>query len=215
MVAVLTLCVSPAAADYKIEKAGAPPEELAPAIRESLAPEGWRVVGPQGPLCEVWIRRVVPAKASAPQELGIAFSELAEGTLVGAVRFLAPAADYRRVRVKPGVYTMRYMLHPTDGNHMGVAPERDFLLLSPAGADTSTATVPANDLLALSRKAVGINHPTVWRLQAMTGSAEPALVHAEEEDQWVLQFEVVLQPAGGAAVKKAMGMVVVGSAPEA
>lgn len=213
--AILVISVSSAnAADYKLEKAGAPPEELAPPIRETLSGEGWRVVGPVGPLCEIWVRKTVPAKASASQELGIAFSELAEGTLLGAIRFLTPGSDYRRVRVKPGVYTMRYMLHPADGNHMGVAPQRDFVVLLQAADDTATANVATNDLLVLSRKASGISHPTVWSLEALE-SGEPTLVRKEDEEHWLLRFELTLQPAGGAAVKKAMGLVVVGHAPEA
>lgn len=215
ILAIFAISVSSAsAADYKLEKAGAPPEELASAVRETLSAEGWRVVGPDGPLCEIWLRKAVPAKAGASQELGIAFSELAEGTLLGAIRFLAAGSDYRRVKVKPGVYTMRYMLHPADGNHMGVAPQRDFVVLSQAAADTATANVAGNDLLALSRKASGISHPTVWSLEAVE-AGEPALVHKEEEDHWLLRFELSLQREGGAAVKKAMGLVVVGHAPEA
>jgi len=142
-----------AAADYKIEKAGAPPEELAPAVRETLAAEGVRVVGPEGPLCEIWLRKAVPGHSKAAMELGIAYPQLAEGTLVGAVRFLREAKDFRRLEVKPGVYTLRLALYPTDGNHMGVAAQRDFLLLAPAAADSNPAGITYNESVALSRKA--------------------------------------------------------------
>lgn len=199
---------------YRLEKAAAPPDELATAIRETLAAEGWRVVGPDGPLCEMWIRKAVPAKSGAGQELGIAFSELTEGTLVGAVRFLHETSDYRRVKVKPGVYTLRYMLNPSDGNHLGVAPQRDFLMLVQAASDTSPAGIAPNDLLALSRKAVGTGHPSVWSLEPGE-NAEPKMLHREEEEQWLLSFPVTLQPQSGAPTKKGMALMVAGHAPEA
>lgn len=204
-----------AAAEYRAEKAGAPPEELGPAVRETLAPEGIRIIGPEGPLCEIWVRTSVPAAAGAAQQLGIAYPQIVEGTLMGAVRFLREAKDYRRQSVKPGVYTLRYGLHPTDGNHMGVATQRDFLLLVPAAADSSPSGVTYNDLLGLSRKASGTNHPSVWSLEPASGETEPKLLHKEDEDHWVLQFSVQVQPQGGAATKLTLGLVVVGSAPEA
>jgi len=204
------------AADYKLEKAaGGPPEGISAAIRETLSPEGWRVTGPDGPMCEIWLRATIPAKAQASQRLGVVFGELEEGALVGAIRFLAPEGDYRRVRVKPGVYTMRYMLNPADGNHMGVAPQRDFLLLSPAASDTNVATLPTDELQDLSRKASGTTHPTVWSLQAGKAGEGPSLSHNEDEDQWVLNFTVKLQPEGGTTTSKGMGLVIVGHAPEA
>lgn len=74
--------------------------------------------------------------------------------------------DFRRGRVKPGVYTLRYAQNPVDGNHQGVAPQRDFLLLAQTQADTSAANVARDELLALSRNALGTTHPTVWSLGA-------------------------------------------------
>src|SRR5205807_123366 len=70
----------------------------------------------------------------------------------------------RKQLIKPGVYTLRYALLPDNGNHMGVAPQRDFLLASPATDDQDAATVTIDQTLALSRKATGSNHPSVWSL---------------------------------------------------
>lgn len=204
------------AADYKIEKAGAPPEELAPVVRETLTAGGVRVVGPEGPLCEIWLRKTVPARAGAATELGIAYPQIAEGTLVGAIRFLAEAKDFRQLQAKPGVYTLRYALHPTDGNHMGVAAQRDFLLLAPAAADTNPAGVTYNAAVDLSRKASGTNHPSIWSLEpAAEEVTEPKLRHKEEENHWVLELPVQMQPQGGAATTHTLALVIVGSAPEA
>jgi len=218
IVVVVGLAASAGAAPakYRVEKAGAPPEELAPAVRETLAAEGVRVVGPEGPLCEIWLRKAVPSRSNAGMELGIAYPQLAEGTLVGAVRFLSETKDFRGLSVKPGVYTMRYALHPTDGNHMGVAAQRDFLLLAPAAADANPAGITYNEAVALSRKASGTNHPSVWSLEpASEEVAEPKLWHKEEEDHWVLELPVQMQAEGRAATTHTVALVVVGSAPEA
>lgn len=212
------LCAATAAtANYRLEAAaGGPPEELVPAVRETLAVQGLRIVGPGGPLCEIWFRKAVPARTGASQELGVAFPQLAEGTLVGAIRFFAVARDFRRQQIKPGVYALRYGVHPTDGNHQGVAPQRDFLLLVPAAGDAGGSALAPNELLALSRKASGTSHPSVWSLESVEGSVTaPSLVHKEEEEHWVIHFSLKLQAEGGAVSARAAGLVIVGSAPEA
>jgi len=144
VLAFLALCFSASASaqSYKVEKVAEPaPPELSAGVRAVLAGEALRVTGPGGALCEVWLRKAVPKKSAAAQGLGVTFGQLDEGTMIGAIRFPAEVKDYRRQRVKPGIYTLRYALLPTDGNHMGVAPQRDFLLASPAALDQDPATV--------------------------------------------------------------------------
>ena len=137
--AVLSLTVAAAGQEYTVETFAAPaPEELAPAVRETLAGEAVRVLGPKGPFCDIWLRDPVPVKAGAAMQLGIAYNQLRQGSLLGAIRFHGEVTGYRKQRVQPGVYTLRYALHPVDGNHMGVAPQRDFLLLAPADDDRTT-----------------------------------------------------------------------------
>ena len=45
-------------------------------------------------------------------------------------------SDYRGQAIPPGSYTLRYAMLPQDGNHMGVAPNPDFLLAIPAAIDS-------------------------------------------------------------------------------
>jgi len=207
----------PTLAEYRAEPVqAAPPEELHATIRGTLENTAIRVTGPQGPLYEIWLRRAVPPKqpGSPEGQLGVVYGQLGEGTLVGAMRILLPAQDYRRQQVKPGVYTLRYALHPVDGNHLGVAPQRDFLLLAPANADNSPETSPAAALNDLSRKASGTTHPSVWSLVAAEAErATPALIHHADEDHWILTFRLALGPP--ASTTLAMSLVVVGHAPEA
>ncbi len=202
---------------YKVEKiALQAPQELSAAVRETLSGEAYRVTGPNGPLCELWLRKNVPAKASATQELGIVFGQLAEGTLLGAVRFPIEVKDYRRQLVKAGVYTLRYALVPVNGSHLGVAPQRDFLIAAPAAADQSPASVSAEEMLNLSRKALGTGHPSVWSLMGAEGQAgaPPVVIHQEEADLWVLQLSVSLRAGSSASSVVRMGLVISGYAPE-
>jgi hypothetical protein len=218
LLAGLALAPSAHAQDYKVESFdSAAPSELAPAIRETLGSAALRVIGPQGPLCEIWFRSVVPTRATAEQKLGVAYGQFEEGTLFGAVRFLRENRDFRKQLVKPGVFTLRYALNPVDGNHMGVSPIRDFLLLLPAADDVSPANFTRDDTLKLSKKSIGLNHPSVWSVTSGEGehSKLPAVVRLEEEDAWVLYFRVQVQPVGGAAAPLTLGLIVVGHAPEA
>jgi hypothetical protein len=218
LLAGLAMAPGVRAQDYKVETSeAATPTELAPAIREALGSTALRVIGPQGPLCEIWLRAAVPARASVEQKLGVAYGQFEEGTLFGAVRFLLESRDFRKQLVKPGVFTLRYALNPVDGNHMGVSPIRDFLLLLPAAEDVNPANVTRDDTLKLSKKSIGLNHPSVWSIASGEGEHAklPDVVRLEEEDAWVLYFRIQVQPAGEAAARLTLGLIVVGHAPEA
>lgn len=207
-----------AMAQYRAERVtAAPPQELAPAVREVLDSSAIRVVGPEGALCEVWLRKDVPARATPEQMLGVSYGDFSEGTLFGVIRFLQEAKDYRRQAVKPGVYTLRFALLLVDGNHMGVSPNRDYFLLSPAAEDTGLAALAPQELYGLSRKASGTSHPSIWSLTPPESAPAglPAMLHHAEENHWILLFEVNAKPEGAAAKKVTVGLVVVGSAPEA
>ena len=215
---VVPVFVAPAtkAADpYTLEKAViAAPEEVSAAVRATLGGEALRVTGPKGPMCEIWLRKTIPSAAAAAQALGVGYGQFAPGTLVGVVRILAPISDYRQQRVKPGVYTLRYALHPVNGDHMGISPLRDFVLLAPATIDTDPAGITFEEAVARSKKTIGANHPSAWSLQSADGAPgePPSLFHTEEPDLWIIHLRVSLE---GAAKPLDMALVVVGHAPEA
>jgi hypothetical protein len=207
----LVFSTSAAAQSYKVESAPAPaPDSLAASVRDTLSQNTLRVTGPAGALCEIWLRKSLPAAAAPNTGLGIAFGQIAEGTLVGAIRFEARAGDYRQQAIQPGVYTLRYMLQPVDGNHLGLSCCRDYLLAVPAALDSSPADIGTKNLLALSRKASGTGHPSIWSL--MPPDAPPAslpkIIHQEDGNLWVVFFQAPL------ASPVAMGLVIVGHAPE-
>ena len=211
-----SLCAaSPAAAQaYKLEKAAAPPPAaLSTAVRETLSTEVLRVTGPKGLLCELWVRKSLPAAAAPSDEPDVKLARLAEGTLAGAMRLASDASDFRRQTIRAGVYTLRYAWIPVDGDHLGRAAQRDFLLLSPAAADTNPAGITRDELLELSRKSTTTKHPSVWSLALLEAGAGtlPAVVRNEDDNTWLLGFPATLA-GGGSPVR--MGLVVVGSAPE-
>ena len=190
-----------AADPYTLEKAAiAAPEEVPATVRATLSGEALRVTGPKGPMCEIWLRKAIPAAAAPVQGLGVGYGQITSGALVGVVRILLPISDYRQQRVKPGVYTLRYELHPVNGDHMGISPLRDFLLLAPAALDTDPAEITFDEAVARSKKTIGANHPSAWSLQSADGAAgePPSMFHTDDPDLWLIHLRVPLASAGGA-----------------
>ncbi len=185
------------AANSKLELIGAFSDESAPeSLRSVLEAKGQRVVlGDGSTLCDIWWRNGVPTRPK--QELkGANYSELDESTFVGVVSFPKGNTDYRGQTIKPGAYLMRYALLPSDGNHMGAAPSRDFLLLTPMGTDReANARFKFEDLVNLSRKASGTGHPSPLSLLPATGQKKiPALV--EDEHGFLVLTSTVKTSAG-------------------
>ena len=84
-----------------------------------------------------------------------AYTSLDETTVMGAVRFPEVWADFRKYKIKPGIYTLRLAIQPMDGDHMGTAPYNEFCLLAPAERDTKPDLMDPTELHELSFKATG------------------------------------------------------------
>jgi hypothetical protein len=184
------LAASTVFAQYKSEPAGAPPAALAPAISQALEQQGTRIVGSNGSVfCEVWFRTTLPSGPKSSEE-SVTLPTIPHGTLVGAIRFPAQGADRRGQAIKPGVYTLRYSLEPSNGDHLGVSPQRDFLVLVPAGDDKDLNAAPNFDaLMAMSRKASGTPHPAVLSMWG-AGASDPAGLAKQGENDWVLTKKI-------------------------
>ncbi|MHB8485138.1 MAG: hypothetical protein ACYDCM_05300 [Candidatus Acidiferrales bacterium] len=209
---VALLCFSSAAVaqDYKVAAGTVPvPPEISATVRALLGPASISVMGPSGPLCEIWFRAAIPAAAQASSALGVTYGQLVDGSIVGAIHFDAAVKDFRNQTVQPGTYVLRYALQPVDGNHQGVSDYRDFLLLTPAAADTNVANLADNDLYILSRKASGAGHPSVWSLVPADGAPAslPGIVHDTSNDFWVLYMKVAVGTSPAT-----LGLVIVGHA---
>jgi hypothetical protein len=163
---LLTVLALPclASAQIKLENAGAPDSKLPALLRSALEAAGSRVVrGDGAALAEIWLRKSLPAAAKGDKDA--LYPELSESEMVGVICFPGGAKDFRGQPIKSGCYTMRYELLPQDGNHLGVAPNPDFLLLAPAAADPDpSARFDFGQLVALSAQASGTNHPAAFSM---------------------------------------------------
>lgn len=185
---------------YKIEplKQG-PPEGFAAAIKAELSVEGYRILTGDGkPFAEIWLRKAIPASAkpNGPQAT-IQFPILAEGELLGALRFASEGHDYRDQSISPGMYTLRYGLQPVNGDHLGVSPFRDYALLVPAAKDKSVAIIPRETLEDESAESAGTSHPAVLMLFSVEESADSTqLTHNEEKKTWGANLPLALAVKG-------------------
>ena len=181
----LLVAFSALAQDYKLEPVATAAPGLPAAYGPAIQTQGFRVNGASGAWCEVWLAKSLPVGAK-PDDAAISFG-VAQGTLLGVIRFPGKGADRRGQVIPAGVYTLRYSLFPVDGAHSGVAPQRDFALLTPLAADPDPAAKPAfDDLVKMSRKASGTPHPAVLSLETPpTGATAPGVVKEGEHD-WTL-----------------------------
>ena len=176
--------------DYKMETGGAPPADLPPAFASMMSPKGYKVTGPGGSVyCEIWFRSSLPSGKKSSED-SVSFPTIPHGALIGAIHFPAQAADRRGQQLKPGTYTLRYSNYPVNGDHLGVAPQRDFLVLTPVADDKDPNSTPAFDeLMAMSKKASGTPHPAVLSMETPAAGNVPALTKEGDHD-WSLAVKV-------------------------
>jgi hypothetical protein len=183
---VVTLCLACLAQTGGVEAVGPVPDSGVPAaVVQVLDSHGNRLTLAGGAvICDIWLRKSVPAQTAKKESDGLVYPELPESTLVGLISFPKAATDYRGQPIAPGTYTLRYELIPNDGNHLGVSPNRDFLLLVPAALDSDpAATFKFDELVQMSRKATGTNHPGPLSLTQASGST--SALTKDAEDHWI------------------------------
>jgi hypothetical protein len=168
------------AQDFKLEPITTPPPGLPAAYAAEIQASGYRVTGPSGPWCEVWFRKTIPTGAK-PTDQTVALP-IAQGTLLGVLRFPKDGADRRGQTIKAGIYTLRYSNFPTDGAHQGVAPQRDFALATPIANDADPKATPDFDKLVAQSKTSGTAHAAVFSLEPPSNSTIPAVTIEGEHD---------------------------------
>lgn len=187
-VAVLLVSSSVWAQQYKADKAGPPPPELASGIAQALEKPGFQISNGDARYCELWLRARLPSGAPS-NEQNVTLPNVPVGALVGVIRFDATGLDRRGQTIKAGVYTLRYGIMPMNGSHQGAAPQRDFLLLTPAAEDRDLNVIPNLDaLVAMSRKASHTPHPAV--LSIWKADADSPGFSQQGDTDWVLQSKV-------------------------
>jgi hypothetical protein len=214
LVPVVALTMAAVADDYTIEAfPQAPPAVLAGPIRETLLPQGYRVLDGEGKVyAEIWLRKGVPASSVPAGARGaILHPFLAEGELLGALRFPNDGHDNRDQTIAKGVYTLRYGLQPVNGDHLGISTHRDYALLLPAAKDTAIAVVAKKTLESRSAESTGASHPAILMMVATKpGAKVPSLIHDAAKDSWTAVLPLSLQVKGGGGAAQNVQIVLIG-----
>jgi hypothetical protein len=206
-VVVLSATLAPAqgTAKYSVKSVKAePPTQLAAPVRKLLGDQAVQFRGPKGDvLAELWFRKEVPSDPAASAEQvkqGPTYHEVEQTTILGAVRFARPWTDYRKQKIKAGVYTIRLGFQPMDGDHMGTAPYPDFGLLVAAAEDKSPGTMDPKKLYEVSAGSIGTSHPAVLLLYPNARPGATPQVGSQPGNQVTVNTRTTLRAKGGRGV---------------
>ena len=98
--------------------------------------------------------------------------------------------DYRKNKIKEGVYTLHLAIQPSDGDHMGTAPNKEFCLLIPAADDKKPDPMEEAKLLhELSTKSTGSSHPGVFMLFPGKDPGDGPKLMNLPDNHWVLMWK--------------------------
>jgi len=188
------------------------PKEIQEDIAKQLSDQAVQLLDGKGTLlAEVWLRKELPAQATPAQlKKGLTYRQIRETTLLGAIRFDQPGSDYRKQKIKPGVYTLRLGFQPRDGDHMGTAPYPDFCLVVRASDDKQAGPLKnAKQLQELSNQATETSHPGVFLLFPNRQPADTAKVIGKANGHWMISLKA---PAavGGEKGTLGLGLVLIG-----
>lgn len=183
-----------------------PPPDLAPAIASALQPAGVKaIVG--GATLDIWW-----AQAIALSGDGSGWSTVESGTLAGAMRVTGPFKEIRGKAVQPGVYTLRYGLQPQNGDHLGISAFREFLVLSPASADTDPKVLGFDGVVALSKQVIGTSHPAGLSIDPPEDAPGAVLSsYTNDSGHHGIVFEVPRSQGGKPAGTVKFGLIVSGT----
>jgi hypothetical protein len=146
------------------------PSELAPAVTAALSPDVVTVTTSTTKLEFWWVKTLAlrDGASGAPS-----WNNVPEGSLVGALRLGANWTDIRGYTVRPGVYTLRFALQPQNGDHLGISPNREFLLPAPAADDVTLDPVGYDGAVALAKKSSRRAHPASISIDAPGSTVKP------------------------------------------
>lgn len=188
------------------------PKDVPEAFSKLTNARGLRLDGADGkPLFDLWLRKELPLLEKPKTGLAIQFGQIAVGEFVAVVRVHAQADDFREDHVKPGLYLARYGLQPEDGDHMGTAPNRDFLILTSFADDKDVAPIADMDKLGELSILAGEDHPLIWHLRPAESKDEgrATLRHDEKNALWIAEITWKTKVGGEEKTLRA-GLVLVG-----
>jgi len=201
MLVVLIAALLPSsvlAQDVKLEVAeGSAPEVVSDQVQEAINQVSHSVLADGQAVAHFWFLKDPKHSSSPSTELGVTFGHLESGSLLGVVELVQPWSDYKSNTIQPGIYTMRYGVMPADGNHMGVSPYRDYLILIPADTDTDpSASFSYIELVSGSVQASGVPHPAVLALYPIWDEVSGPTLTKNEMDQWTIAIKLGDQVVG-------------------
>ena len=213
-VALVTVPAVTAQAQYSIKPVKAePPQEVNAALRKQVNDESVQFLDSKGNvICQLWFAKAVPAEATPEQvKNGLTYRELKETALIGAAKFEQNWTEYRKQKIKPGVYTLRLAYQPMDGDHMGTSPYPDFVLLVAANKDAKAGTMEPKALVEMSTASMGTSHPGVLMLAPNAKPSPTPQLAKRENNNWVLNTQAGVATAGASATI-GVGLTLVGHA---
>jgi hypothetical protein len=180
------------------------PPELAPPVSAALSTDVVTVTTATSKL-EFWWVKSLPLREGASGTPS--WADVSDGSLVGALRLGANWSDIRGYTVRPGVYTLRFALQPQNGDHMGISPNREFLLPAPAADDVTRDPVGYEGAIALAKKTSRRAHPAAISIDPPSSSGRPPLSAATND----LGHQVVIVSVPTSAGALTFGVVVEGT----
>lgn len=193
----------------------AAPKELADSVQKVLGKTSIQLLDAGGKsIGEFWFRNEIPADATAEQiKNGLTYREVRQSEILGAVRFDQDYTDYRKQKVKAGVYTLRLGYQPADGDHQGSSEFQEFLLVLGADKDKSTDLMEFKHLAETSAKSIGTGHAGVFMLAPNATPGAKAEIVARPKNHWVINTKGDIVVGGKkAGASFGIGLNVVGSA---
>jgi len=208
-VLVCTCAICPAhGQDLTARKEPLPaPADIAEPVRSLLAGDATVVKSGDNRVELWWVKgmQLDTKPAGAPT-----WSSVADGALVGAVRLSAAMPDIRGVSIKPGVYTLRFALQPENGDHVGVSPYREFLLVCPVAEDVTPDPAGYKGAVALAKKTVGKSHPAALSLDPPVTDQAPGTPVTNEAGHKGITMAVPLTFQGSPAGALTFGLILIG-----
>jgi hypothetical protein len=192
-----------------------PPSEVAEPIRKLLDAGSIQVHDGDGkPVAEYWFRKEIPIDATPEQvKNGITYREAKATEIFGAVRFDQDMRDYRKQKVKAGVYTLRLGFQPADGDHQGSSDFTEFLLAISAEKDRSPDLLDSKALQEASQKSIKTGHPAVFMLFPASKPGAAPEIQAKPRNHQVLATKIEATVDGKAVgVPLGVSVTVIGSA---
>lgn len=210
--AVAALLFTAAAPTHKLEPVEALPEGLSADVAAKLDPKGFSVAGPEGKLLKVWLVKSVDTKPDFKPTLNVTYP-FTSGQLVGAVEIEKKTRyeDFRGQRIRSGVYTLRYGVQPSDGNHLGTSELSDYLVAIPADGDTKPEPIAdKKELLKASAKTTRGTHPAVFSLMKVEATSDKATLEHNDEHNWSILNTTLAGKSGSTETKVPFRIVLVG-----